>query len=123
MDGRPPKLRRLPPAAVAGVRAGVGVTNLRQASIELVSNAIDADASQVTVQLDVAHGGLLVADDGHGIAPDSMELLGSRYCTSKSTHDGRLGYRGEALASLAEVSTNLVIRSRAAGTFETWMQR
>lgn len=61
-----------------------------------------------------------MTDDGQGLSPSGLGLLGStRYASSKTHTSSSLGYRGEALASIARVS-RLRIVSRAAGSFETW---
>jgi DNA mismatch repair protein MutL len=89
---------------------------------ELVENSLDAAATAITI--DVRGGGrqlLQVADDGQGIPADEIELAFQRHATSKlaSVSDleaiRTLGFRGEALASIAAVS-QLTIVSRATGT-------
>lgn len=113
----------LRPEVVSLVRASLGVCSLKQALVELLSNALDAVAECATgsifLEVDAARGFLRVSDSGMGITAADMASVGLRYCTSK-VRDLRsyrselktLGYRGEALASLALSCTTLQITSR-----------
>ncbi len=85
----------------------------RPASIvkELVENSIDADSENITIK--IKNGGkekIQVIDDGVGIKPDQVKLAFSRYATSKIEDSddlfslSTLGFRGEALASIASIS-------------------
>jgi len=100
----------------------------RPASVvkELLENALDAGASQLT--LDVEQGGvklIRVRDDGAGIEKGDLPLALSRHATSKisSLEDleaiGSLGFRGEALAAISSVS-RLTMTSATAGSAEAW---
>lgn len=83
---------------------------------ELVENAIDAHATKITVEIKNAGKSLIrVTDNGHGIAPEEVVLAFERHSTSKIRtindiyHISSLGFRGEALASIASVSNMEVI--------------
>jgi DNA mismatch repair ATPase MutL len=91
---------------------------------ELIDNSLDAGASAIFVEISLnALDIIQVRDNGHGISPDDRRLAGNRHCTSKiqgladlECIGGKsLGFRGEALASAAELSGSMVVSTRIEG--------
>lgn len=120
-------IRLLPPQVADAIAAGEVVERPAAAVKELCENALDAGATRIDVDLEA--GGLVrivVADDGAGIPGDQLRLAIARHATSKlETVDDlarvrSLGFRGEALASIAAVS-DLRITSRTAGEEGAWL--
>ena len=104
-------IHKLPPDVVGKIAAGEVVERPAAAVKELVENAIDAGATAVTVELtDGGITSLRVSDNGSGIPAEQMRMAFERHATSKLDTAEELfkihtlGFRGEALASIAAVS-------------------
>jgi DNA mismatch repair protein MutL len=115
------RINRLPPELANQIAAGEVVERPASVVKELVENAIDAGARRLTIHVEL--GGkkqVRVEDDGVGMDPDDARLAIERHATSKIHRAddlaaiSTLGFRGEALPSIASVS-HFVLRTRARG--------
>ena len=120
------RIEKLDAAVANQIAAGEVVE--RPASIvkELIENSLDAGATYITVEIEGAGTGLIrVLDNGAGIHHEDMRLALERHATSKITTTDDLlsitsmGFRGEALASVASVART-TLTSRAVGSDHAW---
>ncbi|KAL3149030.1 hypothetical protein ABBQ32_001878 [Trebouxia sp. C0010 RCD-2024] len=119
---------QLPVAIAVKLRAPLVVNSLAQVVEELAANSVDAQATVVSIKVDVSSLSLTVQDDGHGVDQASFSSLAVHHATSKLKDLKQLtfgvttlGFKGEALASIADMSL-LHITSKARGSFETHMR-
>lgn len=119
------RIRHLPETLVNQIAAGEVIERPAAAIKELAENALDAEARRINIEINEGGKSLIrVSDDGYGMISDELVAALDRHATSKLPGDdllniAHLGFRGEALPSIASVSRMKII-SRAAGTDEAW---
>ncbi|MFT7638746.1 MAG: DNA mismatch repair protein MutL, partial [Pirellulaceae bacterium] len=115
-----PEIRQLPTSVINKIAAGEVIERPASVVKELMENSVDSEATRIDVTMEKGGSELLrVSDNGCGMAPDQLLLAIASHATSKirdaddlfNVHT--LGFRGEALASISEVS-QFLLRSRTA---------
>ncbi|XP_037594466.1 DNA mismatch repair protein Mlh3 isoform X3 [Cebus imitator] len=112
----------------AKLRSGLAISSLGQCVEELALNSIDAEAKCVAVRVNMETFQVQVIDNGFGMGNDDVEKVGNRYFTSKchSVQDLEnprfYGFRGEALASIADMASTVEISSKKNRTMKTFVK-
>lgn len=120
------RIKVLPQLLIDKIAAGEVIERPASVAKELIENSIDAGATQIKIEAEDGGKKLIrVTDDGAGIASDELSLVFASHATNKIEtdtdlyHIDTLGFRGEALASIAAVAQVKMI-SQPAGQAEAW---
>lgn len=112
----------------AKLRSGLAICSLGQCVEELALNSIDAEAKCVAVRVNMETFQVQVIDNGFGMGSDDVDKVGNRYFTSKCNSIQDLenpkfyGFRGEALANIADMASAVEISSKKNRTMKTFVK-
>ncbi|XP_047394459.1 DNA mismatch repair protein Mlh3 isoform X4 [Sciurus carolinensis] len=110
------------------LRSGLAISSLGQCVEELALNSIDAEAKCVAIRVNMETFQVQVIDNGFGMGSDDVDKVGNRYFTSKCNSVEDLenprfyGFRGEALASIADMASAVEISSKKNRTMKTFVK-
>src|SRR4051812_26888038 len=105
----PLHIHSLPSSLSSSLRSGPLCSSLSQLISDLCENSLDAAASNIEISYSVYDATVICTDNGVGITPASLELLGNRCASSKRLGQvGEFGWRGEAVASAQEMGKVIV---------------
>lgn len=76
---KPRPILPLPPSVTESLRATLSITTLTQAVSELVQNSLDANSRHIRIQVNFLRNSCVVEDDGCGIPPEDVPMIGKRY--------------------------------------------
>nr|XP_020031222.1 DNA mismatch repair protein Mlh3 isoform X2 [Castor canadensis] len=124
----PAMIKCLSAEVQAKLRSGLAICSLGQCIEELTLNSIDAEAKCVAVRVNMETFQVQVIDNGFGMGGDDLDKVGNRYFTSKCNSVQDLenprfyGFRGEALASIANMASAVEISSKKNRTMKTFVK-
>ncbi|XP_006053948.4 DNA mismatch repair protein Mlh3 isoform X2 [Bubalus bubalis] len=124
----PAMIKCLSAEVQARLRSGLAVCSLGQCVEELALNSIDAEAKCVAVRVNMETFQVQVIDNGFGMGSDDVDKVGNRYFTSKCNSVQDLenprfyGFRGEALASIADMASAVEISSKKNKSMKTFVK-